>query len=373
MGTGYPAPPCEEMTLDNVDAERARWVTSNHPISRHAYDLLVVVPPRRELWMLARMQGRGRGCHRLPPVDPDAGSPYVIAEGRMAAYDFDTRTWRYTEVPSVNFGTGAEYDPVSGNILLVSARSVKWLDPAMGALEQLAEITEPDIDTGRGVTLVYHAALDRFYVVMARPRRPEAGGVWEIVLERGTPPSARVRKLEVSFPDAPAPAFDAWAYSEADDLIVGGVTEGTVFAFDPRSETWYAQEARAESSDGASVGTVLAKALVYDGVDGVLLFRSRSSGQERTWAYRWAASAPVVPPPSGEDAGGPLADGGEDAGALPGDGAMPSREEDDAATASSPSAGGCGCRVGDRSEPSPFLWGWPLLLGGLLAVRARRR
>ncbi len=359
-----PPTPCEELVLDNIDFDRARWISSNHPISRHAYDLLVVAPERRELWMLARMQGRGRGCHNLPPVDEDAGSPYVLGVGRMTAYDFDTKTWRYTDVESVSFQTGAEYDPVSGRILLVNRRKLRWLDPETGIAEDLVELDERAIDSGRGVSLVYHQGLDRFYVIMAVPRRPDAGGIWEIRLDRDDPTNSTVTKLDIPMPDPKPEKDDAWAYDAANDLIVGGVTDGWVFAFDPRTGNWYRQQAVVDADDPElRIGTVISKTLAYDPVDGVIVFRARASGQPiHTWAYRWGGEPPPLPPAS--DAGVGRADGGT----SPADGGSTAS---DGGTGGATIESGCGCRFAASSGTSGTSAACLALL--VLVVLRRRR
>ncbi len=367
-----PPTPCDELTLDNVDPLPARWISSNHPISRHAYDLLVVVPPREELWMLARMQGRGRGCNRLPPPDEDAGIPYVLGEGRFAAYRFDSRTWHFTDVESAGFQTGAEYDPISGRILLVNRWGIRWFDPETETLTSIVSFDPPlaEMDTGSGLQLVYHQALDRFYVLMTRPRKADGGGVWEIRLDREQPDRTTLQKLEVAIPDPAPGGRDGWVYDEVNEIFVGGITDGVVFAFDPRTRQWYQQVAEVDSPDGAAIGTLVSKTIAYEPESGVVIFRARTrgpGGSERTWAYRWGGDPPPLDP--GRDGGttdGAVVDGG----ATVGDGSISPTGPVGSAAGDPAAPPGCTCGQGGTGRS---LLGFILLALTAAVYPGRRR
>lgn len=279
----YPPTPCKERTLDNVDRERALWISSGHPISRHSYDLLAMAGRPSELWMLARMQGRGRGCNKLPPVSDDDASPYVIAQGSFAAYQPDTGRWRFTDTPAVGFETGAETDPVSGRILLVShSEGIGSVDPVDGRYTAHVAIDEPDLRTGKGVSLVYFPPNDRFYAIALTSRAP---GVWEVHFDREDPAASSIRRLaDLDLPRAPV--TEAWAYDAANHLIGGGVRGGRIFAFDPLAKRWHERRMKSSNPELA-IGTLDGKALAYDPVHGLYIFRTSYDSGRRTWAYRW--------------------------------------------------------------------------------------
>lgn len=276
--SAYAPTPCEDRRLDNVDVTTGRWISSNHPIARHSYDLLAVAGEAAELFLFAKVQGRGRGCHHLPE-----GQPYVIAEGRVAAYDPGARTWRYTGAPSVGYPFAAETDPVSGLVLLVDRRSLRTFDPASGEMTTRLEFRHPEMHWGR--SLVYYPPLDRFYYMVqgGRARGEKVlTGVYELIPDRTDWSESRIRRLEL---DSPGETGHAWAYDPVHGLIGGGVREGRFHAFDPRQGRWYVNEINTDPDQ--KVGSVDDFTLAFDPVNGVYLWRSDRASGRRTWAYRW--------------------------------------------------------------------------------------
>lgn len=379
----YAPTPCAELTLDNVDAVHAKWISSGHPIARHTYDLLAMAGQPSELWVLSKVQGRGRGCTNLPPVTDDGTSPYVIASGTYAAYNPDTQQWRFSETPASEFETGAETDPVSGHILIVDRhRGICSADPTDGAFTCHAEVdplAATDLRTGNGVSLVYFPPTDRFYA-FALTRSPQA--LFEVHFDRDNPSASTLRQLVDVVPPA-SPVTEAWAYDDANQLIGGGVKDGRFFAFDPVAGQWH--ERIVESSNPEQlVGTVDGKALAYDPVDNVYIFRTNNASRRHTWAYRWGGEAPPVEPrpdagPSPVDAGpgdgGQGQDGGEvgaadggptaaDAGADADAGPLDERRLD---PGDGSSGTGCNCRTASVAAP-----GW-VLLALIWLARGRRR
>lgn len=281
--SAYPPTPCEERTLENVDPQRAMWRSSGLPISRHSYDLLVMAGQPSELWLLAKVQGRGSGCHRLPPVSDDGASPYVIAQGTFAAYHPDTQRWRFTDTPAVGFETAAATDPVSGRILLVSRRQgIGSVDPADGSHTAHVPIEDAELRTSRGMSLVYFPPNDRFYVIA---RTTDGFGVWEVHFDRDNPATSSIQRLAGVAPPE-APVADAWDYDAANRLIGGGILAGKFFAFDPLSKRWHMRQLQSANPELA-VGDVDGKALAYDPVNELFLFRTTYESGRRTWAYRW--------------------------------------------------------------------------------------
>ena len=275
--SAYPPTPCEDRRLDNVDVEAGRWISSNHPIARHSYDLLAVAGEPAELFLFARVQGRGRGCHHLPE-----DKPYVIAEGRVAAYDPQARTWRYTATPALGFAFAAETDPVSGRVLLVDRRSLRTFDPASGRMTLQRKLGFPAMQAGR--SLVYFPPLDRFYYMVqgGRARGEVLEGVYEIIPNRTNWSDSRIRRMKV---ESPGETGHAWAYDPVHELIGGGVHRGRFHAFDPRERRWYVSVIKTDS--GHEVGAVSNYTLAFDPVNGVYVWRSDGPSGQRTWAYRW--------------------------------------------------------------------------------------
>ena len=360
-----PPTPCEQMVIENVDLSLSRWISSNHPIARHSYDLLVVVPAQASLWMLAQMQGRGRGCNHLPPVSEDA--PYVLGSGYPARYDFETKQWTFhPEVRTWNFGTGTELDPVSGNILLAGGEGMTVLDPE--SVRIVARVDWPDsqlrrkIDTGEGVKLLYIPPRDSFYMVVAAPRTDEAGGVFEVIPDRSDWSRTTIRTIPTPLPDPP-PNSQAWAFDESSGLIVGGITDGMIYAFEPENEQWFQQEALVDADDGTTIGSVAALALAYDPVDAVIIFRSDYHSGRRTWAYRWGEAPESFPDGGGFSDGSELPDEGDEGG-FPDAGIQPENEEQDVESHEGDAAyvvgdehgghvkivsPGCGCQSGEHT------------------------
>jgi hypothetical protein len=363
----YPTTPCAEMTLENIDVFHGKWISSGHPISRHSYDLLAMAGNPAELWLLSKVQGRGKGCTSLPSTDE--GAPYVIAQGTFAAFSFASGTWRFTETPSLTFAVGAETDPVSGRILLVSGGAIASIDPSDGTRTVHVKHAESDLSGGQGVSLVYFPPNDRFYAFV---QANHEHGVWEVHFDRDDPAASSVRQLTDVVPPT-APVHDAWDYDSANELIGGGVAGGMFFAFDPVAEVWH--QRLMESSDPAlDVGGVNGKALAYDPVDNVFIFRTGWSSGVRTWAYRWGGEAPEPLPPADAGAGG---DGGAGTGAGGEAGTEASAGAAGTgagagASADADEAGGCGCHASARH---PGYRAWWIASASLLLVarRVRRR
>lgn len=280
--SAYPPTPCEDLRLDNVDVTNGRWISSNHPIARHSYDLLAMAGKPSELFLFPPVQGRGRGCQHLPK-----GKPYVIAEGRVAAYNPDTRQWRYTRQPALGFRYAAETDPVSGLIILVDRTGLQTFDPHTGELTQRLRFHHPDMHWERN--LVYYPPLDRFYYFVQGGLDHRGGksevleGVYEITLDRRHWGNSRIQRLEDVA--APGQTANAWAYDAAHQLIGGGPFQGRFYAFDPRTHRW--QSRTIQAPDALNVGTVSAYALAFDPIDGVYIFRTDHASGRHTWAYRW--------------------------------------------------------------------------------------
>ena len=303
-----PPTPCSDLRFDNLDPDYAFWRTTNHPVSRHTYDLMALAGTPSQLLMMSTVHGRAGGCSSLPPVDPDAGSPDQIATGHIATYNIEAKTWQYSVSPSFDFGQAVETDPVSGQILVVDNGGLHTVDPASGVVTDLTMSAVPGMSWE--ASLVYFPPNDRFYWMN------ENGGsgsdttneIFEIQFDRVNPSLSVVRPINVAPPAQPA--ADGWAYDSVNQLIGGGVNNNYFFAFDPITPQWLVRQIQPAASDAGTVncyglsttppvscvaGTIDGWAIAYDPVDNVYIFRTDWGSGARTFAYRWGGIAPAVP------------------------------------------------------------------------------
>ena len=170
--SAYAPTPVAQLTLANYDPSLARWISTGHPIARHTYDQLVVDPGTGDMIMTS-IGHAGALCT----------GEFGFDAGRVGHYDHDTRTWSFSPTADNVFGPGgtypaAEYDPVSGLIVLVGGTGLYTYDPAT----RVKTLRKPyDQQTmGYANNLVYYPPNQRFYfIARGAPTR-----VGEVTLDR---------------------------------------------------------------------------------------------------------------------------------------------------------------------------------------------
>jgi Calx-beta domain len=278
--SAYAPTPVAQLVLANYDPGLVRWISTGHPIARHTYDQLVVDPGTGDLVMMAIGQA-GALC------TGDWGN----GGGRVGHYDHDTRAWSFSPTADNVFGPGgtfpgAEYDPVSGLIVVVGGTGLYTYDPATRMKTLRKAYDQPAM--GYANNLVYFPPNQKMYfIARGAPTR-----VWEVTLDRANWASSTVSPLTTT-----GVAFDSeesgFAYDSWNAVIGGGIADGVFHAFDPLTARWSAAAMQVQGA-GGPVGTQAFHALDFDPVDGVFLFLTGYDDGSRMWAYRYGPGSPAL-------------------------------------------------------------------------------
>jgi hypothetical protein len=273
--SAYAPTPVAQLVLPNYDPSLVRWVSTGHPIARHTYDQLVLDPGTGDLVMTAIGQA-GALC------TGDWGN----GGGRVGHYDHETRTWSFSPTADNVFGPGttfpgAEYDPVSGLIVVVGSTGLFTYDPVTRVKTERLSYDQPAM--GYANNLVYYPPNQRMYfIARGAPTR-----VWEVTLDRVNWASSTVTPMTTT-----GAVFDSgesgFAYDSANHVIGGGVADGVFHVFEPEPARWTALTMQVQGG-GGPVGTQAFHALDFDPVDGVFLFLTGYDSGSRLWAYRYGS------------------------------------------------------------------------------------
>ncbi len=274
-GSAYPSTPCSAMTDANADNTQGRWISSNHPFSRHTYDMLVFAENTKELLLLSPSLGAGR-C--TPANDP------FYRGTTIAAFDPSLKTWSFSELRAEWSLAGAEYDPISKLVVIVSQYGLWTYDPVTRtSTKQLEQNQVPSDRMGYGNNLVYYPPNQRmYYIARESPTR-----VFEVKLERNDLTKSSVTELSAMSGEIPNSDESAWIYDASHQRIGGGIKDGAFYAFNPTNSSWTKRIMTAQSSSSNSVGTLAFHAMAYDPVDQVFLFISDYPSGRHVWAYRY--------------------------------------------------------------------------------------
>jgi hypothetical protein len=277
--SAYPPTPESQLVFSNYDPSLARWISTGHPIARHTYDQLVLDPGTGDLVMLARGHA-GAYCT----------GDWGWESGRVGHYDHETRAWSFSPTADNTYGSGdpypaAEYDPVSGLIVVVAREGLWTYDPATRArVERLSY----SLDMGYANNLVYFPPNQRmYYIARGSPTR-----VFEVVLDRANWSASTVTEL-VTTGDVFDSEESGFAYDSWNHVIGGGVSGGVFRAFDPATRRW-SSAAMTIQGTGGPIGTQAFHALDFDPVDGVFLFLTGYDDGSRMWAYRYGSGTPAT-------------------------------------------------------------------------------
>ena len=274
-GSAYPSTPCGDMKLGNLDDPHGRWKSTNHPFSRHTYDMLVFSENTKELLLLSRESGAGR-C--TPANDP------FYKGSTITAYDPGQKTWNFTDIHADWGLAGAEYDPVTGLAVMVNQYGLWTYDPINHkAIKQLTQEQVPSSRMGYGNNLVYYPPNQKmYYIARESPTR-----VFEVNLDRTDFTKSSITELTNMSGEIPNSEESGWVYDASHQRIGGGIKDGAFYAFDPINKSWTKRIMTAQSSSSTSVGTLAFHALAYDPVDQVFLFITDYASGRHVWAYRY--------------------------------------------------------------------------------------
>lgn len=293
--SAYPSTLCADMTLGNMDKPLMRWSTTGHPFSRHTYDLNVVAENTGEFLVLAGTNGRGF-C--TPEIDPGTGSDPFYLPKKYTAYDLSASAWHIEDRETPWDGlASAEYDPVSGKVVILSAYGLWILDPATHTtIQALDQFSNPlATDLGYANNLTYYPPNQRLYYFA----RGNPTLVFEVQLNRSDWSASTVTPLPTPA-NAPDSEGSGWVYDTVNGLIGGGVRDGVFHAYNPVNNTWASRTMVVQSSQGtAPIGTQAFHAIGFDPVDGVYVFITDGASGRHTWAYRYGGTvATPMPPPT---------------------------------------------------------------------------
>jgi hypothetical protein len=280
--SAYPSTPCSAMRVANV-GPRAEWKSSGHPIARHTYDMFLMADNVKQALLLGSTTGLGV-CLERPKGQDD---PYMIA-GRIGVYDPVQKSWAYSPASTGGWMTyaAAEYDPPSGQVVILDYHSLWTYDPIKQTAAQQQSSRREEL--GYGKNLVYFPPNQKMYYFV------DGGDVFEVELNRkhfSWSKIGRVKGIKGNVPKLPETGF---AYDSVNRIIGGGVVNGVFHAYDPTTQTWTARTIQTPGVE-RPVGSVAFHALDYDPVNNVFFFISDYESGRRTWAYRYAARRDDAP------------------------------------------------------------------------------
>jgi len=275
----YIPTPCSEMTASNLDSDRGAWNSTNHPFSRHTYDLLAFANNTNELIMMAWGAGAGSGnCEQIKDWYPD---------GRVAHYDPETKKWVFgaSMTNSWEQFASVEFDPQSGLIVIVDSSSIWTYDPVNKAIKK--RVSHNAQNMGYANNLVYFPPNGNMYYIA----RGTTTKVFEVVLDRQNWGNSTVTNLNLSG-NVPSSQESGFAFDSTNEIIGGGIRNGNFIAFDPVLKKW--NEVPMNLSGGGSNLTQYYHAIDYDPIDNVFIF---IGSDKHTWAYRYSKPKSGTPLP----------------------------------------------------------------------------
>ena len=274
----YPPTPRGDMNLANADSNYGRWISTNQPYARHSYNMTLVVGRR---FYMFTVYGQADNLNGPSP-------PYG---GRVCWYDFDTRSWNYSQYANAqtpwSYYSAAVLDPVSGKIIIAG------LTPQAGPGN--VWIYDPATDTfvtgspfpsavGYAHDIVYFPPDDNFYVFQTD------GRVWRMTLNRGNFAFSTVVALTVTGSRPAASARCGFAYDTVNKIIGGNVTNGTFYVFDPMTLAWSTTAMQVEAGS-VGVPDQTFHCLDFDADSGCFVLLSDFKNPA-TWVYRYAGAGP---------------------------------------------------------------------------------
>jgi hypothetical protein len=236
--------------------------------------MLVMAENAGELVMLT-YNAPGDDCGTWPLDGPNLDA----VPGRVAHYEPNARSWRFSAVPANTWpaDAAAEYDPGSGLVLVLGTNDLWTYDPQRESAEHHLTFDLGE-RFGYAAELVYFPPTGRFYYFT------RAGLLFEVSPERGDWPATTIVEITDATGDLPAAEAKGWAYDAKNQVIGGGVRDSVLFQFEPATHTWTATPIASDS--GERPGNVAFFTLAYAEQADVFLFFTDYDSGWATWAYR---------------------------------------------------------------------------------------
>jgi PKD repeat protein len=286
----YPPTPATAMTAANYDYTRGAWLRGPdggpypRAAARHTEDLMDVAGD--ELILLGVVEGNANGT-----ASGDTTEELFTTPGRIAHYNFVSKSWTFTNVPGVKGWPASAYDPVSGKIVMLGSSTLSVYDPVAETLATainlnsyagLAHIVREDGSTFSQNPLRYNNNLVYFPPNQKMYYFERFGGsVYEVNLNRTDFSASTITLLNTT--GTPPPSTEiGYGYDSINHIIGGGPVNNTFYGFDPGTKAWTAQ-----TMQGGAPGTVAFHALDYDSANNVFVFITDKASGRRTWAYRY--------------------------------------------------------------------------------------
>lgn len=293
--SAYPSTQISDMRISNYDLKTGSWISTGHPAAVHSYDQLVFAENTGELIYL-----QNRGSPTSPCLNEhELRVQTYITRGPIWHYNPTAKIWTPAEVTaggewSTFSYVAAEYDPVSGKVIVVGNDGMSVYDP-ITRVTQRAVRAFPGLSLSYAQNLIYFPPTDKMYYVMNN------GTVYELTLNRRDFTKSTLvimTGIAGTLPPRPLPPADwgetGWAYDSVNHIIGGGVLKGVFYAFDPIGKVWSSSKMhKSPENFPYAIGSLNAShALDYDPVDNVFIFITGGENPSATyekyvWAYRY--------------------------------------------------------------------------------------
>jgi hypothetical protein len=223
--------PRELMTPANSDPTLGRWISHNHPWSRHTYQSLVVLDGK--LYMLAGQNSHNpANGHRFPPGD-----------GRAAIFDLSATearsqtAWRFSQMQRTGWLMNTAAAPVGKRHILVLFNGMSnWAQCWLYSIESDSRIELKSVRFARDrgwpdcPSLVYFPPTGKHYAV------DNLGRVYEIDVDPAAPHTASATQIVNGWPfDRRNVRLD---YDPVNWVLGGCLENGSYRAFDPITRVW---------------------------------------------------------------------------------------------------------------------------------------
>jgi chitodextrinase len=307
----YQPTSCTDLTLGNYSFANGSFnsgPSGPYPraAARHTVDLSMIVG--NELILLSTVEGNGV-CSWMNPY---TSYEFANANAKIAHYNLVTNSWSFSNAAAESDWSAAEYDPVSGKIVILGTDALKIYDPITKTKTTAIDLRSVYVvkneassfignDMGYNNSLVYYPPNQKMYLI-ARPGSP--GGVYEVNLNRSNFSQTTITKLTTTGTQSPGgrDAIAAYAYDTRNQIIGGGVSGSKFYAFNPTTKAWSNQ-----TIQGGAPGQTAFWAMAYDPVNNVYIFINdwEQANGARVWAYRYANGTGTPPSPSPSDTQAP--------------------------------------------------------------------
>jgi hypothetical protein len=274
-GSAYPSTSCPDMVPANVDTQNAAWLTTGHPLPREVNDLLVLDERSGDLVLLAPAEFIN-GC--------SPGLAFPRFSSSVAHYHPDTHVWEFTAPLAGAWPAhaAAEYDPVSGRIVVLSEYGLWTYDPTARTIaKHLGQLDLKKAPLDHDAQLLYFPPTQRMYNVSLKEV------VTEVTLDRANWAASTVTPLAIA--GQPPDAFArGWAYDGRRRNFGGGVRAGVFFTLDPMARRW-GREQMSVPAGQVAPPDIAFFTISYDPGNDVFIFTNGYNGGPsayHTWAFR---------------------------------------------------------------------------------------